>query len=286
MSDANPSAAPTAAVVGTPVGTAAAAPAAGNAIELRDVRVTRRGVEVLTGVTADVPRGQLTAIIGPNGAGKTTLLSSILRLIPYRGSIVFPAKADGSRAKIAYVPQRLDFDRESALTVMDFMVMAHQRRPLWLGIGKRHRERAHRFLDRVEALKLADRPLGKLSGGELQRVQVAQALQDDPDVLLLDEPVAGIDVVGERLFCDILDQLRAERRLTMVMVSHDLSVVSAHASHVLCLNRTIHCAGPVSEVMRPDRLAAAYGPHIGLFEHHGHGHHEGCAHGDPTEPRP
>ena len=128
---------------------------------------------------------------------------------------------------------------------------------------------ARRELKRVEAEGLLDRPLGKLSGGEFQRVQLALALQMEPNVVLLDEPVSGVDVAGENLFCDLLQSVQDESRLTMVMVSHDLSVVSKHATHVICLNHGLVASGPVSSVLTPEVLSQMFGPHTVIAEVHG-----------------
>jgi zinc transport system ATP-binding protein len=182
---------------------------------------------------------------------------------------------------IGYVPQRLDFDRGMPITVLDFLAMATQIIPVWFGVRPTEKERALRFLKRVQADHLAKQQLGKLSGGELQRVQLALALQSEPQILLLDEPVAGVDVAGEHLFCDLLDEVRKESKLTMVMVSHDLSVVSRHAEHVICLNRRLECTGPTPMVLNASNLQAIYGPHAGLYDHEGaggHGHPHSHAH--------
>jgi len=112
----------------------------------------------------------------------------------------------------------------------------------------------------------------------LQRVLLALALQRDPELLMLDEPVSGVDVAGGHLFCDILEDLRTEQRLTVVMVSHDLSVVSEHATRVICLNGTVTCQGTTPQVLTPEHLKAIYGPHAGLYLHHPEGDGAGCAH--------
>ena len=257
-----------------------------DAIRLEHVSVTRDGNTILDDITASVPKNSVTAVIGPNGAGKTTLLLAILGLVPREGRVIFEKPA--SRMRLGYVPQRLDFDRATPVTVLDFLAMSHQRRPLWFGHTRRAKELAMTNLRRVQAEHLLGRPLGKLSGGELQRVQLALALQADPDVVLLDEPVSGVDVSGERLFCDILESVHQESHLTLVMVSHDLSVVSRHATHVICLNQKLQCTGTAPEVLTADNLAAIYGPHAGLYDHHGsggHGHlHESpCGHSHHAE---
>ena len=246
---------------------------------LDDVGVTLGGVRILTAVNATIERGEVTAIIGPNGAGKTTLLAALLRHIPFSGRIrFFDEQGKRKRPRMAFVPQTLQFDRDAPTTVLDFMALDRQKRPIWLGIKASVRDEARRALDRLAAVHLLDRPLGRLSGGELQRVLLALALQRDPELLMLDEPVSGVDVAGGHLFCDILEDLRTEQRLTVVMVSHDLSVVSEHATRVICLNGTVTCQGSTPQVLTPEHLRAIYGPHAGLYLHHPNGNHAACAH--------
>jgi zinc transport system ATP-binding protein len=234
------------------------------AIQLQSVTVRQGGLEILSGISGGIPSGSVTAIIGPNGAGKTTLLRAILGLCPYTGSIDFFDRSGARLSKpprLGYVPQRLDFDRGMPITVRDLLLLDQQRMPLWLGRSARALDQAKVQLRRVEAERLLDRPMGKLSGGEFQRVQLAMALMVDPEVVFLDEPISGVDVKGGLLFCDLLESIQREARLTVVMVSHDLSVVSKHATHVLCLNRELVAAGPVEKVLTQSNLGDVFGPH-------------------------
>jgi zinc transport system ATP-binding protein len=122
-------------------------------------------------------------------------------------------------------------------------------------------------LEKIEAAHLEKRMLGSLSGGEFQRVLLALALQVEPDILLLDEPAAGVDLAGEELFCDFLSDLQKEGNFTLVLVSHDLSVVSSHAERVLCLNRTVSCSGKTAEILTSDNLDRLYGGHHSVYYH-------------------
>ena len=234
------------------------------AVEFRDVTVVRGGVHILDGVTATVPRGGCTAIVGPNGAGKSTLLLTLLGELPYSGRIHLDV-AEG-RPRVGYVPQRLEFDRGLPMTVEEFMSMGSQRIPLWFGCRKKSRDRAQQLLASVRADGLAQRQLGALSGGEVQRVLLALALQQDPELLILDEPAAGVDFQGELLFCELLEGLRRNRGFTQLMVSHDLSTVTHHASHVICLNRCVAAEGSPQDVLTPQNLAAVFGVHMGLVD--------------------
>ncbi len=236
------------------------------AIAFDRVTVSLEGVSILDGVSASVPRGGSTAVVGPNGAGKTTLLLALLGQVPHTGTIRVASVAGGGAPRIGYVPQRLQFDRGLPLTVMDFLVMGRQRRPLWLGSGLRLRVEVRSLLESVRSEPLAGRMLGALSGGELQRVLLALALQQEPDLLVLDEPSAGVDVQGGIVFCELLERLRRERGFTQLMVSHDLAMVTHHATHTILLNRSFVAEGPPRDVLTPRNLSAVFGLHMGLVD--------------------
>lgn len=254
------------------------------ALRLRNVSVTLGGVQILSNVTAQPAVGALNAVIGPNGAGKTTLLRAVLGLVPYTGTIQVGETAEGEPLRMGYVPQRLDFDRGMPITVADFLCSGLQRTPLWLGQRRRALRVASEQLARVGGSGWEQKTLGRLSGGELQRVLLAMALSNEPDILLLDEPVSGVDVAGEELFCDLLGSLQEEGRYTMLLVSHDLSIVTRHAKYVICLNQTVQCQGDAVTTLTAENLRALYRQDVGLYEHHGthegHAHHHGCSHAD------
>lgn len=233
----------------------------GAQVQFRDLTVRRGGVVVLEKVNARVPSGGCTVIVGPNGSGKTTLLLALLGLLPSRGKVIFEGE---SRPKIGYVPQRLNYDRSLPLTVTEFLALGFTRRPIWTGVSKPVRQEARRLLSLVHAGGLCDRVLGVLSGGELQRVLLAQALARGPKLLILDEPADGVDFHGEQLFCELLDQLREKLKFTQLMVSHDLSMVTAHATHVICLNKKVLAEGSPNDVLRQETLTATFGLHMGV----------------------
>jgi zinc transport system ATP-binding protein len=237
------------------------------AVAFEDVTVSGGGVTILERVNAIVPRGGSTAIVGPNGAGKTTLLMALLGEIPHGGRVRLATVRDGRPPRIGYVPQRMAFDRGLPATVLEFLAMGRQRRPLWLGVARRPRERARDLLAAVRAAHLEGRPMGALSGGEVQRVLLALALQQDPDLLVLDEPAAGVDAQGEQIFCELLEGLRQAAGFTQLMVSHDLATVTHHATHVICLNRRVVAEGPPRQVLTRDTLTAIFGLHMGLVDH-------------------
>lgn len=251
------------------------------AIVFDHVSVTRSGLNILDQVNASVPRGSCTVLIGPNGAGKTTLLLALLGEVNYRGNITL---GGGRGLRIGYVPQKLALDRGMPFTVAEFLSMGIQKRPLWLGISRQARKQARDLLDLVHATHLIRRRVGTLSGGEMQRVLLALALQQNPELLVLDEPSAGVDFEGGRLFCELLEDLRKSQGFTQIMVSHDLGMVAHHATCVICLKRRVIAQGPPAKVLTGEVLQTLFGMHMGLIcaQDHlhampaGSGHHASC----------
>jgi zinc transport system ATP-binding protein len=238
-------------------------------IQCKNITVTADGLKILDSISTFIPESSVTAVIGPNGAGKTTLLKVLLGKINFSGQLNF-VDSEGREIvpNFGYVPQNMNFDRGLPVTVIDFLVMPFRSRPLWMGKKKEIVELARENLNLVEAGHLVDRSLGKLSGGELQRVLLASALTGKPDLLLLDEPVSGIDISGEKMFCDLLDSIQKKKRFTMVIVSHDLSIVSNHAEYVLCLNKKMICQGKTAEILTPDNLQNVFGHHTEIVRRH------------------
>ena len=247
----------------------------GPEIKIRNLTVSREGREVVTDFTVDIPSGKTTALIGPNGAGKTSALLAILGILPYQGDVEYFRNGNRiTNPRIGYVPQHINIDRGLPITVLDFMSLHVQKRPLWSGILKSTQVEVEGFLEPIGVKHLVNRQVGKLSGGEFQRVLLAKSLLREPEVLLLDEPGAGIDPAGEEPVGDRRESLQEKQGFTLLMVSHDLSIVSRHAHYVICMNREIHCAGETVSVLNEENLLKTFGPHMGLFEHDTHsGHH-------------
>ena len=170
--------------------------------------------------------------------------------MPYSGSIrhVDAHGHDFPAPRIGYVPQQLSFDREMPLTVEDLMAASISRRPVWLGYGKKVRETVKQALQETNAEHLSQKRLGNLSGGEMQRVLLAMALMPLPDLLVLDEPVSGMDQNGLSLFLQTVSHLRNTHHLGILMVSHDWQLVKQYADEVVLVNREILCAGTPEEV--------------------------------------
>ena len=245
-------------------------------VSLRNLWVRLGGNDILKGLNADVPHGQITALIGLNGSGKTTLLKALLREIPYSGRIEFHCGHDHTRPSpehVGYVPQKLRIDANLPLTVRDLLALALQRRPLFLGVSRRVEKIIGELLDQVGApRRLLDCYVEKISGGELQRVLLGLAIQPEPELLLLDEPAAGIDFRDQEKFYDLIARLNRERHVTILLVSHDLSMVSDHAQQVLCLgDGRILCHGPPAEISG-EMMKKTFGTEKAIYAHrHAHG---------------
>ena len=241
-------------------------------VSIRDLRVELGGRTVLDGVTAEVARGSVTALIGLNGSGKTTLLRALVREYPYRGDVRFHCGHDHSKPTpehIGYVPQKLTLDARLPLTVRDLLALALSRRPLFLGISRAMSATIHAMLSGVGMDAHIDTPVEGLSGGQLQRVLLALALEPRPELLLLDEPAAGIDFKDQQKFYDLIADLNRDRGVTVLLVSHELSMVSRHAHHVLCLrDGRIQCQGPPHEILTPGNLSQTFGTDMQQFLHH------------------
>lgn len=240
-------------------------------LSLADVWVDRGGTPILRGVTADIARGGVTALIGLNGSGKSTLLRALVGEFPVRGKVIYRCGHDHSRPRpeyVGYVPQRLTIDPRLPITVRDLLGLALNRRPIFFGLGRAISPRLQALLAKVGVADLLDVPVDGLSGGQLQRVLLALALDPEPELLLLDEPAAGIDFKTQQGFYELIADLNRTTGVTVLLVSHDLSVVSRFAGQVLCLrDGVIQCQGPPQRILTSDVLADTFGPEMRVFAH-------------------
>ena len=212
-------------------------------------------------VNLHVHCGQLTALIGPNGAGKSTLLKAILGEVTHTGNLhyVDAKNQHTGNPVIGYVPQYLTFDVTAPISVIDLFMSCLSTRPVWLFSSQKIRARVLNNLRRVKAEHLIDRKLGALSGGELQRILLALALDPLPDLLLLDEPVSGVDQNGLDLFYEIVVELKASEDMAIILISHDLEQVAKHADQVVLLNKKVLAAGTPDEVFANDKMKRIFG---------------------------
>jgi zinc transport system ATP-binding protein len=213
---------------------------------VRDVCFSYGNDPVLEGISFCVPDQTLIGVIGPNGGGKSTLMKLILGLLkPQKGEVeVFgrPAvKLNGLRSLIGYVPQRFDLDWRFPATVWDIVISGcYTKVSPFQRISGERKARARHLMAMTGVDKFMDRPIGQLSGGQQQRVFIARALVSDPRLLVLDEPTSGVDTAGQIQFFELIQKLRNELKLTMIMVSHQIGQLIHYSDYLACLNRTLH----------------------------------------------
>lgn len=247
-------------------------PTAKTAIEVRSLKVSFGGQPILKGVDMTVPQGSVVALIGPNGSGKTTLLRCLLGLQqPDAGEVRIFGQNNLRKVmpRVGYVPQKLQLERSFILSVREFLSLRLAESRNWFWHSRKWADETMRAtMAEIGIEPLLDRPIAALSGGQLQRVLIAFSLLKHPDLLLLDEPTAGVDSPGEDTFYDLIQQVHKHHGMTVVLVSHDLSMVYRHASRVYALNGTICCEGTPEEVMNAESLKEAYGIHVSSYHHH------------------
>jgi len=247
--------------------------------------------QILKDINLHLHCGELTAIVGRNGAGKSTFMKALLDVIPHSGKITFESERfpnDEVKARIVshsprkkvhiskehvlkekptfgYVPQSLAVEAGTPISVQDLVLAATSRRPVWLPPTKAAKVRVQDILAVTNAQELVDRRVSDLSGGELQRVMLALAIHPLPDILLLDEPVSGVDRVGLKAFYDLVSSIRRDYDITILLISHDLDLVARHADRVVFINNATAIVGSVQDVYRREDFMEVFG-HIMLPE--------------------
>ena len=242
-------------------------------LEVRDLSVERGRETVLEGVTFSVGRGDYIGIVGPNGGGKTTLILALLGALPIAGGGIRLFGRDIASfeewSRVAYVSQTAtEFDAAFPLTVRELVALG---RASGRNLGRRLRAedwaKVDESLEFMGIAEMADRRIGHLSGGQKQRMFVAKALVRDPEVIFLDEPVAGVDATTQERFYQKLSDLNHQRGTTILIVSHDLSSVFCRMSHVMCVHRSVSFS-PITPELEPDEiLKPAYGEHFHFVFH-------------------
>lgn len=228
-------------------------------LEVTNLSVKFGNQKVLDNISFSVERDGTLAIIGPNGAGKTVLFRAILGLIAYEGEVKW-----APNIKIGYVPQKLFVQKDLPLTVLEF-----------LRLKENNISNIEKVLNSVGVKKagILKNRLGDLSGGETQRVLIANALLGNPQVLLFDEPTSGVDILGEETIYGLIERLKKEVDLTIIFISHELDIVYQHATDVLCLNKEKICFGKPREVIDKETLSKMYGEDVKVYMHHEHHEH-------------
>ena len=229
-------------------------------LKLNNVSVRIGKDSILKDVTLHVHCGEMVALIGPNGAGKSTILKAILGQREYDGVITFSAPGMRHRKmpRIGYVPQSPTFDPGDPVTVADLFACCQSKRPAFLGLSQEEREQFLECLDRVHGRDLIDKRVGTLSGGELQRVLLALALEPLPNILILDEPLSGVDVEGMETLMDMLDEIRKTYDLSILMTTHDFGTLPRYADQVVLVDHAVLCQGTPEEVLRSDEFRRVF----------------------------
>ncbi|PIX21409.1 MAG: ABC transporter ATP-binding protein [Deltaproteobacteria bacterium CG_4_8_14_3_um_filter_45_9] len=221
-------------------------------LKVKDLNVLLNDQSIIESLSFEVKRGDALTILGPNGAGKSVLLKTLLGLIPHRGEIEW---AKG--VKIGFVPQRLPFIKDIPLSIKDFFNLK----------GSPEKE-TEAILNSVGFKEdFSRKKIGDLSSGQFQRVLIAWGLVGNPQVLLFDEPMTGVDISAEETIYNLLAKLKGEMDLTILLVTHDLSVVYKFSTDVICLNRQPICYGPPQEVLTPESLQRLYGGEVKYYQH-------------------
>ena len=240
------------------------------AVNVENLTVERDGKVILEEINLKIYQGEIVAVVGPNGGGKTTFLKTLLGLIkPSQGKVeIFnlPPREAVRRHYVGYVPQRVNLKRESCLSALDVVLLG-----LWfkkLPKGEKVK-RALQTMEMFGVAHLAGERFSNLSGGQQQRVNLARAVAGDPKLLLLDEPTTGIDFSGQRDFYALIKELRDQKGLTVVMVTHDVGVVWKYVDKAVCINRRLHYHGEPQAILRPEILKLVYGTEVvPLFHSH------------------
>ena len=228
-------------------------------LRIQDLSVKYGETCIFEHVNLHVHCGEMVALIGPNGAGKSTLLKAILGQQEYDGVIAFSSPgARDRRPRMGYVPQSPTFDPGDPLSVADLFACCMSKRPAFLGVSRSMREKVLECLDRVHATDLIDKRVGTLSGGELQRVLLALALEPLPNILILDEPLSGVDVEGIHTLMDMLDDIRKEYDLSILMTTHDFSILPKYADQVILMDHGMKIQGTPTEVLASDAFRTAF----------------------------
>lgn len=222
---------------------------------------------ILNDINLHMHCGEIIALIGPNGAGKSTLLKAILGQQEYDGNISFSVPGQRNRKpKIGYVPQNPTFDIGDPISVADLFTCCISRRPAFLGPSPTLRSRITDCLSRVNGEALIDKRVGALSGGELQRVLTALALEPLPNILVLDEPFSGVDIDGISTLMDMLDEIRKSYDLSILITTHDFTMLNKYADHVVLMDKTVRCQGSPDEVLKSAEFGKVFRMEAGTNE--------------------
>lgn len=229
-------------------------------LKLQNICVRIGNETILENLSFHLHCGEMTALIGPNGAGKSTIIKAILGQQEYEGVISFssPGLRHRRPPRIGYVPQSPTFDPGDPLSVADLFACCKSKRPTFLGHSKKTRTHILESLERVNGTDLIDKRVGALSGGELQRVLLALALDPLPNILILDEPFSGVDATGNEELMDMLNSIRQNYDLSILMTTHDFTILRRHADQVILVDGTVLQTGSPEAVLSSDAFSRVF----------------------------
>ena len=224
----------------------------GPILKVKNLNVKLDGEEIIKDLSFEVKEGEVLTILGPNGAGKTVLLKTLLGILPYEGEIDWRKEV-----KIGYVPQRLPFIKDMPMSVKEFFALEN--------VSERGTKEVLKSIGTGQ--DILKKKIGELSSGQFQRILIGWALASDPGILLFDEPLAGVDVGGQESVYNLLEKLKKEKDLTILFVTHELSIVYKFSDRVLCLNKRMLCYGAPKEILIPERISELYSGEIKFYQH-------------------
>jgi len=224
-----------------------------NILEVKNLTVNFNNEKVIDNLSFNLKKGENLVVVGPNGAGKTVLLRTLIGMIPFEGEIKWEKDV-----KIGYVPQKILPEKNIPLSIEEFFnfkkIDSNQIVKALKSVG-------------INDLSVLKKKIGVISSGQLQRILIAWSLIGNPEILLFDEPLSGIDIEGEETIYNLLSQIEKERNLAIILITHDLSVVYKFADSVLCMNKKVICYGSPQEALTPQKLSQLYGGEIKLYKH-------------------
>lgn len=220
-------------------------------VDIENLNVSISGKCILKDINLKIPSDSIIALLGPNGAGKTTLIKAILGLIKYEGAIK-------TNAKLGYVPQNPTFHLPFPITVKELFYINS------IKLDKS----ALNILEMFRVSRLLDKNINRLSGGELQRLYIAQEIMKKPQLLIMDEPSSALDIEGQEVIFDIMNRIRKEEKTSFLIISHDVSMINKHATDMIHLNQSIHCQGKADDATLNKELEKLYGDSFKHFHHH------------------
>jgi len=245
-------------------------------LELENVNVSYAGVRALEDVSLKVEHGDFVGLVGPNGSGKSTLIKAVFGLVPYSGVIKIFGEPLNKAVKlklysrIGYIPQHIFAQAQSfPATVFEVTLTGKvAQKSLFEGFKKDDYQKAANALTLVGMYELKERRIGELSGGQLQRVFIARAIVNDPELLILDEPTSGVDTFSQAQFYSILEELNKKRKITIILATHDIAAISKLSNKIACINKKLSLSCDIEEFLHGEQISKLYQYPTKVIEHH------------------